>query len=150
MLTSNTSLETGNILSSPPSGADLDLLIAQQKGVMAYTQHPISNFVSNHALLPSFHSFPVALSSVSVPHSIFEALSQQHWKDAMVEEMTVLKKNNTWEFVDLARGKKWLVENGFSLLNTRSMTHLKDMKLGWWPKGTLKPLTLIIWRQLHL
>ncbi|TNV97790.1 hypothetical protein C5H24_12690, partial [Xylella fastidiosa] len=28
------------------------------------------------------------------------------WKGAMVEEMTALKKNGTWELVSLPRGKK--------------------------------------------
>lgn len=55
---------------------------------------------------PPFFVACVVCSSISVPRSIFEALSQPQWKDAIVKEMKALEKNKTWELVDLPRGKK--------------------------------------------
>ena len=35
-----------------------------------------------------------------------EALANDRWTQAMVEEMEVLEKNHTWELVTLLEGKK--------------------------------------------
>lgn len=48
----------------------------------------------------------MALTFVFVSRGIFKALSQQHWNNAMVEEMKALDKNHTWELVDFSHGKK--------------------------------------------
>lgn len=67
--------------------------------------------------------------------------------DAMREEMSALEKNKTWEIVDAPRGKnivdcKWIFTVKYKAdgsLETRQ---------GWWPKGTLKLMELIIKRLL--
>ena len=41
-----------------------------------------------------------------VPRNIHEALDEPSWKLAVFEEMNALKKNGTWEAVDLPREKK--------------------------------------------
>ena len=41
-----------------------------------------------------------------VPRNIQEALDEPSWKLAVFEEMNALKKNGTWEVVDLSREKK--------------------------------------------
>ena len=41
-----------------------------------------------------------------VPRNIQEALDEPSWKLAVFEEMNALKKNGTWEVVDLPREKK--------------------------------------------
>ncbi|CAL8991733.1 unnamed protein product, partial [Prunus brigantina] len=51
-------------------------------------------------------SFVCQLSSVRIPNSMQEALSDQNWQAAMEEELRSLKKNNTWKIVDLPAGKK--------------------------------------------
>ena len=48
-----------------------------------------------------------------VPRNIQEALDEPSWKLAVFEEMNALKKNGTWEVVDLPREKsvvgcKWV------------------------------------------
>ena len=48
-----------------------------------------------------------------VPRNIQEALDEPSWKLAVFEEMNALKKNGTWEVVDLQRekevvGRKWV------------------------------------------
>ena len=54
------------------------------------------------------------MSNVVIPKSVHEALNVPKWKEAMLEEMRALKKNATWEKVDLPYGKtivgyKWVL-----------------------------------------
>ena len=91
---------------APTTTDDLDIPIAHQKGTRAYTQHPLSNFVSHSRLSPLYKAFLSSLSSVYIPNRVQEALSDPQWKSAMVEEMKALSKNSTWELVELPRGKK--------------------------------------------
>ncbi|XP_031258090.1 gibberellin 20 oxidase 3-like [Pistacia vera] len=51
-------------------------------------------------------SFVNQLSTVSIPNSVQEALSDPKWKVAMNEEIKSLQKNETWELVDCPPGKK--------------------------------------------
>src|SRR6202034_3622440 len=101
---------SGNVTSpvEPPLNNfdDLHLPIALRKGVRACTQHPISQFVSYDRLSPSYHAFVSCLSSISIPQNWQDASMIPKWKGAMVEEMTALKKNGTWELVSLPEGKK--------------------------------------------
>lgn len=46
------------------------------------------------------------LDSVTVPIHIEEAWEVPEWRDAVMEEMRALDKNQTWKVVDLPRGKK--------------------------------------------
>jgi hypothetical protein len=43
---------------------------------------------------------------VVVPRNIQEALDDPNWKLSVLEEMNALRKNGTWELVDLPRDKK--------------------------------------------
>jgi hypothetical protein len=83
-----------------------DRPFALRKGVRSCTQHPISQFVSYDRLSPSYHAFVSSLSSISIPKNWQDAFIIPKWKGAMVEEMTALKKNGTWELVSLPEGKK--------------------------------------------
>ena len=66
-----------------------------RKGVRLCTQHPIARFVSYESLSLAYRAFVSSLSSVSISHRWKEALSNSKWKEAMVEEITALKKNGT-------------------------------------------------------
>ncbi|RVW22827.1 Retrovirus-related Pol polyprotein from transposon RE1 [Vitis vinifera] len=66
----------------------------------------MSNYVSNHCLSESNKSFVNQLSTVAIPNSVQEALADPGWKAAMNEEMKSLQKNETWELVEYAPGKK--------------------------------------------
>ena len=44
---------------------------------------------------------------MSIPKSLFEALNNEEWKQAMGMEMEALKKNDTWDIVLLPKGKKF-------------------------------------------
>ena len=96
---------------APPS-SDLHLPIALRKESRTCpsvyrqsTTHPISNFVSYDSLSPSYKCFITSLSSVSIPKTIAEALSHYGWRSAMLEEMSALNTNKTWELVPLPSGK---------------------------------------------
>jgi hypothetical protein len=51
-------------------------------------------------------SFVNKLSTVSIPNSVQEALTDPRWKAAMNEEIESLLKNKTWELVECPPGKR--------------------------------------------
>ncbi|RVX18320.1 Serine/threonine-protein kinase ATM [Vitis vinifera] len=79
-----------------------DLPIAVRKGTRSTRNpHPIYNFLSYHRLSSPYSAFVSAISSVSLPKSTHEALSHPGWRQAMVDEMTALHSNGTWDLVVL-------------------------------------------------
>ncbi|PNY13664.1 receptor-like protein kinase [Trifolium pratense] len=91
-----------------------DLPIVIRKGNRSTRNpHPIYNFLSYHRLSPTYCAFVSALSSVSIPKTIQEALSHPGWKHAILDEMSALDSNGTWELVPIPSGKsivgcRWL------------------------------------------
>ena len=88
---------------------DQNLSIVIRKGMRECTKHPLyplSHVVSFKKLSPSHKSFFTSLSNVHIPTTLFEALSNENWRQAMNIEMEALKKNKTWELVDLFMGKR--------------------------------------------
>ena len=84
----------------------MDLPIALRKGNRSTRNpHPIYNCLSYHRLSPSYCTVVSSLSSISVPKNVSEALSDPRWTQAMVEEMTALHANGTWDLVSLPPGK---------------------------------------------
>ena len=83
---------------------DLDLPIDIRKGVRTCTKHPVANFLSYHRLSPIYISFLTTLDSSVIPRSVEEALKDPNWKEAMLEEMRVLHKNQMWELVSQPKG----------------------------------------------
>ena len=67
--------------------------------------HPIYNFLSYHHLSSPFCAFLSSLSSISVPKTVSEALSDPGWRQTMVDERTALLSNGTWDLVPLPLGK---------------------------------------------
>ena len=68
--------------------------------------HPIAKYVSFHRLSQNYTTFTSNLSSVLLPKTIQEALGHTEWRTTIIKEMQVLKKNGTWEIVELSRDKK--------------------------------------------
>jgi Reverse transcriptase (RNA-dependent DNA polymerase) len=58
------------------------------------------------SLVAPLRNFANQLSSIKIPGKLEEALSEKNWVDAMESEMNALKKNGTWEIVDLPEGKE--------------------------------------------
>lgn len=98
---------------SIPCFSDLDVPIANRKGVRSCTQYPISNHVSYSHLSSSYKAFLSKVSSVSLSTNFQDALSIPKWKHAMMEEMRAFSKSGAWELVELLSGKnpvgcKWV------------------------------------------
>ena len=60
----------------------------------------MNHYISTHHLSQTNQSFVNKLSSVSIPNSVQEALTNLRWKAAMNKEMASLQKNQTLELVD--------------------------------------------------
>jgi Reverse transcriptase (RNA-dependent DNA polymerase) len=76
-------------------------------------KYPIANYTSTINLVKPLRAFANQLSSVTIPEKLEEALKDKKWVSAMESEMDALKRNNTWEVVDLPEGKvtvgcKWV------------------------------------------
>ena len=85
---------------------DLDLPIALRKGTRACTKHPIAKYISYSNLSDNYKVFTTNISKLVVPRNIQETLDEPSWKLVVFEEMNALKKNDTWEVVDLPKEKK--------------------------------------------
>ena len=114
----NQQIESVSGKSSFPSNdqsnsSDLEIPIALRKSVRTCTKHPMSNFVSYKNLSSSLVAFTSQLSNVEIPKNVQEALKVPKWKEAVLEEMKALEKNNTWSVMTLPAGKtvvgcKWV------------------------------------------
>jgi Reverse transcriptase (RNA-dependent DNA polymerase) len=77
-----------------------------EDGSSTEAKYPISNYTSTVSLIAPLQNFANQLSSIKIPGKLDEALSEKNWVDAMESEMNALKKNGTWEIVDLPEGKE--------------------------------------------
>ena len=111
--------------------SDVDMPIALRKGTRSCTQHPIANFISYTKLSPVFRPLTEKVFVAKVPKSIQEALNHPDWRKAVEEEMYALRKNGTWEIVDLLDGKNPVGENGYLISSIYQMEILKCIKLVW-------------------
>lgn len=57
--------------------------------------------MSCHRLSPTYCAFFTALASVTIPKTIQEALSHPGWSQAILDKMSALESNHTWEIVPL-------------------------------------------------
>lgn len=69
-------------------------------------RYPIINYVSKHRLAKSHALLVDQLDTILIPKNVQEATKDDRWKRAMNEEMKALQENQTWELVDLPKGKK--------------------------------------------
>ena len=107
-LVSEAPVDSSSVPTSPPTEAllDKDLPLALRKGNRATRNpHPLYNCLSYHRLSSSYCTVVSSLSSISVPKNVSEALSDPGWTQAMVDEMTALHTNGTWDLVPLPPGK---------------------------------------------
>ncbi|KAL4021200.1 hypothetical protein IC575_019992 [Cucumis melo] len=104
--TSNDEAEQGHTRKHDEYDPSLDLPIALRKGIRSCTKHSISNYVSYENLSPQFRAFTTSLDSTTIPKNIYIALEYPEWKNAVMEEMKALEKNNIWEICALPKGHK--------------------------------------------
>ncbi|RVW47383.1 Retrovirus-related Pol polyprotein from transposon TNT 1-94 [Vitis vinifera] len=96
------------------SGGDTELQTNRE--TLVYSRRPKSKFnetLISEALkelepviVPTLWSMTPILIRIQIPKNIQEALEIPEWKEAMMEEMRALEKNETWEVMNLPRGKK--------------------------------------------
>ncbi|CAI9757745.1 unnamed protein product [Fraxinus pennsylvanica] len=84
----------------------IDLPIALRKPPRSCTLHPIFKFLSYNTLSMGFHTFSSNLDNTEMSKNIQEAMTILKWKDDVLEEMQAREKNNTWDVVELSRGKR--------------------------------------------
>ena len=65
----------------------------------------------------------MSLKNIYILTTLFEALSNENWKQAMNVEIKALEKNKTWELVDLLARKKPMGWKLFALLSIEHMGH---------------------------
>ena len=83
-----------------PIASDIDFLpIALCKSKCTCTSHPIIQFVSCDHLSPSLREFTLFVSTACVRKLVSKALSVPCYSQAMVDNMTALHDNGTWEMV---------------------------------------------------
>ena len=69
--------------------------------------YDVSNYVSYASLGSQYKYFLASLdSAVPIPRDWHEAKQDPRWRQAMLEEMAALDKNNTWIVTSLPAGKK--------------------------------------------
>ncbi|KAF3633189.1 Omega-amidase NIT2 [Capsicum annuum] len=89
--------------------ADLPLpsqSVSLQKGTRSTRNaNPHYTFLSYHRLSSPHYDFVSSLSSISIPKTTGEALSNSGWKHAMIDEMSALHTSGTWDLVSLPEGK---------------------------------------------
>jgi hypothetical protein len=78
---------------------------ARLKDCVGY-KHDLAKVVSYDRCTSSFRSFLASLDSTSLPKDWKDALNDPKWKAAMLEEMSALEKNNTWQLVEWPKGKE--------------------------------------------
>ena len=96
----------------PTSHTDLPIAIRKgtrtctQKSPKTSTNHPISKYVSYQNLSQNHRAFTSKITNLFVPRNIEEALDDPNWKLAVLDELNALRKNETWEIVNLPHDKK--------------------------------------------
>ncbi|KAL0539675.1 hypothetical protein IC582_023891 [Cucumis melo] len=93
--TSNDEAEQSHTRKHDEYDPSLDLPIALRKGTRSCIKHSISNYVSYKNLSPQFRAFTASLDSTTIPKNIYIALECPEWKNAVMEEMKALERNNT-------------------------------------------------------
>ena len=122
---------------------DSDVSIALQKGVRSCTVHPLSNFVKYNHLSNSVQSLVKNLEVVEIPKTVQEALESLQWKQAILDKMRALEKNQTWKVVPRPHNKvhvgcRWV----FTVKKTRLMGQLNVTRQGWLLRDTHRHMEL--------
>ncbi|RVW92095.1 hypothetical protein CK203_037048 [Vitis vinifera] len=74
------------------------------EGVLGFPGNQQEDMLQQQNDLDLDLDMPIAVRK-EVPNSIHEALKIPEWKATVMEEMQALKKNDTWDIVELPKGK---------------------------------------------
>lgn len=70
------------------------------------TVHPISNFISYEKFSNDHKAFLTTITFSDEPKNFKQASLDEHWRASMQQEIKSLKKNGTWTFTNLPKGKQ--------------------------------------------
>ena len=92
---------------------NLNLPITLRKRTRTCTKHLIAKYISYQNFSDNYRAFTTNISKLVVPRNIQKALGDPNWRLAVFKEMNTLKKNDTWEMVELPKEKnvvgcKWV------------------------------------------
>ena len=119
---SHPSLQTKSELQSEKP-IDQNLPIVIRKGMRECTKrslYPLSHVVSFRKLSPFYKSFLTSLKNIHIPTILYEALSNENWRQTIDAEMEALVKNKTWELIDLPVEKRPLGCNWIYIVKYRA------------------------------
>jgi len=90
----------------PTPTVEPDLPVAIHKGIHS-TRNPSPHYtaLSYYRLSQPFYACLSSISSVSIPKFVGDDLAHPGWRQAMLDELSSLKNNGTWELVSLPSGK---------------------------------------------
>ena len=91
--------------------------------------HDMANYLTFDKVSPRYKAFLMELQDITIPKSPHKAMTISQWKEAMDEEMRALLLNNTWEIVNLPKGKKSVGCRSVFTLNTKLMELLIDIAI---------------------
>jgi len=86
---------------------------------------------------------------MSIPQTFQEALGDPKWKEVMQKEMRALKKNDTWDFVDLPNGKRAIGCKWVFTIKHKANGSMERYKARLVAKGLTQTMGLIIRRHSH-
>ncbi|MDV3195232.1 MAG: reverse transcriptase domain-containing protein, partial [Sweet potato little leaf phytoplasma] len=89
------------------------LPITLRKEKRTCTKHPITQHVSYQKLSQHHLAYVSKISNANIPNNIQEALADQDWNLAVMDEVHALERNGTWDLIPLENnqklvGCKWL------------------------------------------
>ena len=87
------------------SPAQSHLSLVSMTSPMSPPLYPLAHYVSSHHLSSPFHAFLTSIDAISLPKTVDVALTSPPWRNAMLEELQALAKNDTWDLVPLPPGK---------------------------------------------
>ena len=103
---------------------------------------------SYYQLSPLTYVFITSLDSISISNTVHEALFYLGWQNAMIEEMTGLDDNGTWNLVSRLVGKKVIGCKWMFAVKVNPDGTMGRLKVVLLPKVMPKSMELII--QVHL
>lgn len=86
-----------------------DWSIALRKGKRSCVKprpYDIAHYLTFNKVSPQYKTFLLQIQDSFIPRTPQEAMQIPKWKEAMDEEMRALLFNDTWEIVDLPKGKR--------------------------------------------
>lgn len=130
--------KTSSSLPYSPDIINTNKPIATKKGARKFTKnplYPITHYTSLKKFSPSYRAFLFEITSIQVPQTLCQALENNNWEDVMREQMNALKRNKTYDVVDLTKRKKTIECKWVFVLNYKADGSLERYKVRLVAKG---------------